>query len=1013
MNTPILLLRLFRVKLLILFLGIYSIGIGQNVSLKSQAEVDAFNPTTTVIDGDLHIGYPSGQNTPTDITNLSNLGNLVSIGGKLTIIRNPDLDNLIGLNNLTSIGHLSFINNDKIQDLDDFESLESIAGDISIIGCSVLESITRLAFLQTLGGNLMLNGNGSLASLEGLENIVEVNGGLEITALPISTLDIFQNVEEIGGSLKISSNNNLTEITGFPNLKRININLSITSCASSFTSMNSFNNLETILGNLRIYSCQKLLQLDGFSSLQEVGGGVEISFNYDLININGLEKISKIGGGITFSNNHDLEEINFLNAITSIGGNLRLSTNTSLNSLLPLSNVASIAGDLELIQNYDLINLDGLNKVKHIGGTLELFNQRSITDLDVFRNLRTLDGGLILAGNTKLNNIDGLRSLKHFDGKIEISTNHNLYDVDGLKSLNSCEDLVIHDNDNLLHINGIINLKGIQKNLQVTNNQSLSNCCGYWILDLNPSIEVGGNKIISNNGPGCDDVDINKCGLGLIEGYVFYDRNMNKIQDSLEFGMPNISIDYLGYGQVNITDARGNFYLPVEEDSSYIVIPTIPEDLELTTDLSQFEITYDPDNIRYNDFIFGMVSPEPYNSGSINLYLVELRCNTKIECSVQVLNDGYEIESGIVRLEFHDSLTVVNADILNEDSLGYYVTFDRLYPFQTLTFDLELETPNELFTGDVVEIIASLSYFLEEDYTTPMDTAHYEGVVMCSFDPNDKQVSPIGIKDENYTLIDDELLYTIRFQNTGNAPAIDVKILDTLDINLDIRSFKVVNSSHELNTSLSGNAVEFLFKNIWLIDSLTNEEESQGYLQYTIKPNVDVAELTEIENTAHIIFDFNPAIVTNTTKNTMVETICYDEYITESVTICEGEEFMGYTETGNYDLEYPIGITCDSFVILELTVLPSSDPLCSSVSTKEAYLPILSISPNPFRDEIRVEVNRGKIKVINLYDIQGRAVATWLSDGEPIDTRNLSSGLYILEAITDDGASIVKKVVKE
>ena len=201
MNSSMFLLRLFRVKLLILFLGIHSIGIGQNVFLQTQAKVDAFNPATTVIAGDLQIGYLTGQNTPTNITNLSNLGNLVSIEGKLSILYNPELENLDGLNNLTSIGQLRFFNNDMIEDFDDFESLESIAGDISITSNGALESIAQLPFLQTLGGNLTLSSNGSLVSLEGLENIVEINGSLSISGLPITTLDIFQNVEEIGGNL--------------------------------------------------------------------------------------------------------------------------------------------------------------------------------------------------------------------------------------------------------------------------------------------------------------------------------------------------------------------------------------------------------------------------------------------------------------------------------------------------------------------------------------------------------------------------------------------------------------------------------------------------------------------------------------------------------------------------------------------------------------------------------------------------------------------------------------------
>jgi hypothetical protein len=44
-------------------------------------------------------------------------------------------------------------------------------------------------------------------------------------------------------------------------------------------------------------------------------------------------------------------------------------------------------------------------------------------------------------------------------------------------------------------------------------------------------------------------------------------------------------------------------------------------------------------------------------------------------------------------------------------------------------------------------------------------------------------------------------------------------------------------------------------------------------VQYRIKPLANLPVGTQIKNTAHIYFDFNPAIVTNTTENNFVTTI--------------------------------------------------------------------------------------------------------------------------------------------
>jgi hypothetical protein len=58
-----------------------------------------------------------------------------------------------------------------------------------------------------------------------------------------------------------------------------------------------------------------------------------------------------------------------------------------------------------------------------------------------------------------------------------------------------------------------------------------------------------------------------------------------------------------------------------------------------------------------------------------------------------------------------------------------------------------------------------------------------------------------------------------------------------------------------------------------LADSTSDPEGSKGFVQYQVKPKVNLPLGTTIENTAHIYFDFNPAVVTNTTINEYVQTL--------------------------------------------------------------------------------------------------------------------------------------------
>ncbi len=140
-----------------------------------------------------------------------------------------------------------------------------------------------------------------------------------------------------------------------------------------------------------------------------------------------------------------------------------------------------------------------------------------------------------------------------------------------------------------------------------------------------------------------------------------------------------------------------------------------------------------------------------------------------------------------------------------------------------------------------------------------------------SYDPNDKNAST-DYMNENYPLgyldafVDDALTYTIRFQNTGTAPAQNVYIIDTLSTLLDWTSFTLIEASHPMQVVNLGNGImRFEFNQIWLPDSTTNEPQSHGHLTYRITELPTNAIMSVIENTAYIFFDWNDAIVTNTT----------------------------------------------------------------------------------------------------------------------------------------------------
>jgi len=135
--------------------------------------------------------------------------------------------------------------------------------------------------------------------------------------------------------------------------------------------------------------------------------------------------------------------------------------------------------------------------------------------------------------------------------------------------------------------------------------------------------------------------------------------------------------------------------------------------------------------------------------------------------------------------------------------------------------------------------------------------------VVNSYDPNMKEVYPVNVLPG----YDDWFTYTIHFQNTGNAPAFNIRLRDTLDTQLDLNTFEVLGYSHPANVTVSGNILTVRFNNIMLPDSTSDYEGSMGYFQYRIKPFPNLPLGSQINNTAYIYFDYNAPIITNTTTN--------------------------------------------------------------------------------------------------------------------------------------------------
>ncbi len=207
------------------------------------------------------------------------------------------------------------------------------------------------------------------------------------------------------------------------------------------------------------------------------------------------------------------------------------------------------------------------------------------------------------------------------------------------------------------------------------------------------------------------------------------------------------------------------------------------------------------------------------------------------------------------------------APVINGNTFTYTITDFSSINIQE-AFILNFLTNTTAQATNVISVSVQItSNATDLDLTNNVMSFSY--FVGNSFDPNMKEVNPLNVLPG----YDDYFTYTIHFQNMGNAPAFNIKIKDTLDQNLDFETFRVINASHPYSYNLTGDLLNVYFPNIMLADSTSDPEGSKGFVQYQVKPKVNLPLGTTIENTAHIYFDFNQAVVTNTTINEYVQTL--------------------------------------------------------------------------------------------------------------------------------------------
>jgi type IX secretion system substrate protein len=351
-----------------------------------------------------------------------------------------------------------------------------------------------------------------------------------------------------------------------------------------------------------------------------------------------------------------------------------------------------------------------------------------------------------------------------------------------------------------------------------------------------------------------------------IEGSVFYDVNQNGIKDGTEPLMNNQMIQISPLNNISFSSTNGNFKFYV--DSGNYTIQYLPNtNWILTTDSTSYTLHVDSTNLCCYEF--GTAPTTFYDDLEVHLTGAAPHCGFQVPYWINYKNTGTTILDGIVWFLPDTALNVASttptASYTNGDTLFW--NFNNLQPFDESMIQLIVDVPL---------VVQQLCSYTAANLSSGilMDADSLCDFIGCSCDPNDKSVRPQGVLAQHLTLKTDTLEYTINFQNIGTDTAFTVVIVDTLSSLFNFSTFEVIGHSHPLIYDISPQGiVTFRFENINLIYASMSEPGSHGFVKYRIRANASIPDSSFASNNAYIFFDFNPAIVTNTTFNTFVTTI--------------------------------------------------------------------------------------------------------------------------------------------
>jgi uncharacterized repeat protein (TIGR01451 family) len=363
-----------------------------------------------------------------------------------------------------------------------------------------------------------------------------------------------------------------------------------------------------------------------------------------------------------------------------------------------------------------------------------------------------------------------------------------------------------------------------------------------------------------------------------ISGTVYQDNNGNGVHDSGEPVLPNKLVQISNWYWV-YTNASGEYHVDVPVGALTITLGNVPNGYVITQPaMSPFQYSLNPSVGQvFTGLDFGLYADPDLIDLSASIYNIStVTPGFPVMNHMSYCNNSAMAQSGTFTLYYDPQLAIASGSVFSPapasfDANAHSATwnFSNLAPGACQYIYWNSPAPVSLSLGLPIVNAVVVTPINDANPTNNIDTTHQ--VVVGSWDPNDKHASPAGEGEEGFILPNTPLTYTIRFQNTGTAPAVNVVLVDTISTEFVLESFHMNGASHPYQVVLDNDTrtIRWTFNNIMLPDSTSDPLGSIGYVNFRLNPQANQADGTVLPNFCDIYFDFNEPIRTNTSINTI------------------------------------------------------------------------------------------------------------------------------------------------